>query len=237
MPTRWIEIKATGRSGAKDEAASILIKAGSPGVVEEVKGPLVNTLVSHSAWGTDVFPEDADDTVSATLIAYIRPLPQIGSIGGSIRGLKDIEKDLDAIGWSFTSSAYRDRDWSQAWKAGIKPVSVGFRGGRVVVRPPWRKIDKRPGDIVINIDPGMAFGTGGHQTTKMCIRAIASLLTSPEFPPGSSSLLDVGAGSGVLAIAAKKLRTKKVMGIDIDPEALKAARKNARLNRAETLRP
>lgn len=227
MLTGWIEIKARGKSAARDEAASLLIKAGSPGVLEEERPALVvNTLLSHSTWEADAFPEETRPAAkTATLTAYLRAQD----------GLKNIEKELKKIGWSFTASPYKDKDWSIKWKAGIKPVRVGFKNGDLIVKPPWRKAGKRPGDVVVNIDPGMAFGTGSHQTTRMCLKAIAALLTSGKFLPRSSRLLDVGTGSGVLAIAAKKLRVKKAAGIDIDPVALKAARKNARLNKADII--
>jgi ribosomal protein L11 methyltransferase len=98
----------------------------------------------------------------------------------------------------------------------------------MVVKPPWEEYARQKGELVVEIDPGMAFGTGTHPSTQMCLQALEEIVrSSPHFP----SMLDVGTGSGILAIAARKLGVGRVLAIDIDPVAIDCARKNASLNR------
>ena len=113
------------------------------------------------------------------------------------------------------------RDWLGEWKKSWQPVEVG---ARFVVAPPWSEVEDRPGRIVIRIEPGMAFGTGTHETTRLCLVALEKHFTG-------GSLLDVGTGTGILAIAAAKLDPRaRVEACDTDAEAVHVARENARLN-------
>jgi ribosomal protein L11 methyltransferase len=115
-----------------------------------------------------------------------------------------------------------DQDWGEAWKRGLAPLTVG----RTFVRPSWIEAPVPEGLVEIVLDPGMAFGTGTHPTTSLCLAALSDLLAER---PGAS-LLDVGTGSGLLAIAARKLGAGRVVGLDTDPVALRVARENAGLN-------
>jgi ribosomal protein L11 methyltransferase len=112
------------------------------------------------------------------------------------------------------------RDWLAEWKKGWRPVEVG----RFVVAPPWSEVEEAPGRLVIRVEPGMAFGTGTHETTRLCLAAVEKHFRGKSF-------LDVGTGTGVLAIAAAKLRpAAHVEACDIDPLAVSVAEENARLN-------
>jgi ribosomal protein L11 methyltransferase len=115
-----------------------------------------------------------------------------------------------------------DQDWGESWKKGLGPISVG----RVFVRPSWVEAALPEGSAEVILDPGMAFGTGTHPTTALCLGALSDLLSAR---PGGA-VLDVGTGSGLLAIAARKLGAGRVCGIDNDPVAVKVARENAALN-------
>ena len=113
-----------------------------------------------------------------------------------------------------------DQDWLAEWKKNWQPVVVG----RFVIAPPWSEISNAPGRIVIRIEPGMAFGTGTHETTRLCLSAIEK-----HFAGGS--FLDVGTGTGILAIAAAKMfPDARVDACDTDAEAIKIARENAKAN-------
>ncbi|HCY11938.1 MAG: ribosomal protein L11 methyltransferase [Deltaproteobacteria bacterium GWC2_55_46] len=219
----WIEIRATGPADAKDAASAALISAGSPGVLEETKAEASGRLVSFSRW-EDETAEEADDSTVAALKAY---LPE-----GAEKKLKDVSERLGRIDWSVATSFLKETDWSEKWKKGLRPVRVSRKGLTIVVKPTWNKSRRKPGEKIIGIDPGMAFGTGGHATTRMCLAAILWLSQDKKLP-AAPHILDVGTGTGVLAIAAKKLGFKKAIGTDIDKVALKVARKNARLNRAQ----
>lgn len=113
-------------------------------------------------------------------------------------------------------------DWNRTWKAGFKPLDVGER---FTVLPPWE--EKRPGRMNILIDPGMAFGTGHHETTRSCLALIERYA---YLASGTSSFLDLGTGTGLLAIAASRLGYRRIVAVDTDPEAIEAARKNIDLN-------
>lgn len=219
----WIEIRATGPGESKDLASTLLIASGSPGVQEESVDTEAGKLVSHSLW-EDETREDEDTSPVRVLKAY---LP-----AGDETALGAVRADLGRIGWTLATSFLKDADWSEKWKKGLKPIKVKHRGFSVTVKPTWHKLRKAPGEIMIDIDPGMAFGTGGHATTKMCLKAILRLAKGGLLPKGPS-ILDVGTGTGVLAIAAVKLGFKKAVGTDIDKVAVKVARKNAGLNRTK----
>ena len=146
--------------------------------------------------------------------------------------LASLRQSLKAIGWHFDVSAYKDTDWEVEWKKYLKPV----RAGVFFVKPTWKSVKKKKGLIVIDIDPGMAFGSGSHDTTKTCLKAISLVFRGPKSwfkNPVNETFLDVGAGSGILAIAAKKLGVKKVVAIDNDPIAIKVASGNAGLNKVK----
>jgi ribosomal protein L11 methyltransferase len=117
-----------------------------------------------------------------------------------------------------------DRDWGEAWKAGLGPVAIG----RVLVRPSWIRAEPPAGAVEVVLDPGMAFGTGTHPTTALCLAALSDLLGER---PGAS-VLDVGTGSGLLAIAAHKLGAGRVRANDNDPVAVEVAGENAARNGA-----
>ena len=115
-----------------------------------------------------------------------------------------------------------DADWQNAWKQHFTLLRVGKR---VVVKPSWIEYEEQPGDVLVELDPGLAFGTGYHPTTYTCLEAMEELLR-----PGSTAL-DLGCGSGILTIAAVKLGASRVVALDIDPQAVQASRKNFRRTR------
>lgn len=195
MKDRWFEIKAQGLAGTEDEIASLLISAGSRGVLE------------------------GEEEGRKTLTAYI-------PAGSSLRKTKiRLNEMLKAYGWSCKVELFENHNWLSKWKEHIEPVRIS---DRLIIKPTWKNVAKKSGRIIIDIDPGMAFGTGSHASTMMCLKAADKLGHAIK----GKSVLDVGTGSGILAIATAKLGAKKIVGIDIDPEAVKVARKNVRLNNA-----
>ena len=111
-------------------------------------------------------------------------------------------------------------DWAEAWKEFFTPLHIG----RLVIKPSWHDYSSAPGETVLELDPGQAFGTGHHPTTSMCL-----LLLEKYIRPGME-VLDLGTGSGILALAAAKLGARSVLALDTDPLAVKAARENVRKN-------
>lgn len=118
----------------------------------------------------------------------------------------------------------REEDWAENWKQYYKPFRVG---DHLVVKPVWEPYDVLPNDLIIEIDPGMAFGNGTHETTFMCLRLLEGLVKRGD------TVLDVGTGSGILAIAAAKLGAAYVLGIDVDPVAVRVAGENIARNQAQ----
>jgi ribosomal protein L11 methyltransferase len=124
-----------------------------------------------------------------------------------------------------TLSEIPDQDWMQKWKEGFEPTPIGER---LIIAPSWKLPDDREARAVIQIDPGMAFGTGTHETTRLCLEALESRWQG-------GSLLDVGTGTGILAIAAALLAEgSRIVAIDIDPLAVEVAKENLEINRVET---
>ncbi|MEG0740728.1 MAG: 50S ribosomal protein L11 methyltransferase [Clostridia bacterium] len=117
-----------------------------------------------------------------------------------------------------------DEDWAENWKKYYKPFRVGTR---LVVKPTWEPYQQQESDLLIELDPGMAFGTGTHETTNMCMMLLEKHLH------GGMRVMDVGTGSGILAIAAAKLGAEDVLAIDIDPDAVKVAKENVILNHVQ----
>ena len=126
----------------------------------------------------------------------------------------------------------REEDWAEAWKSHFPVLRIGRR---LVIRPTWRRHRKLPGDVVLSLDPGMAFGTGLHPTTRLCLAALETLadeglLGGAASPGKPARVLDVGCGSGILAIAAGKLGVGNLLGVDTDPIAVESTASNAALN-------
>jgi ribosomal protein L11 methyltransferase len=119
----------------------------------------------------------------------------------------------------------READWAEAWKAYFPVMRVGRR---LVIRPTWRDHTASPDDVVLALDPGMAFGTGLHPTTRLCLAALEPLADEGQLD--CVRVLDVGCGSGILAIAACKLGAAEAFGVDTDPIAIEATRENAARN-------
>jgi ribosomal protein L11 methyltransferase len=139
---------------------------------------------------------------------------------------RHVEEALWHLGqiWPIPEPAFRpvaEADWAEAWKAQLSVLHIGQR---IVIRPSWLDYTPTPNDVVIDLDPGMAFGTGLHPTTQLCLEALEGLVR-PQ-----AKVLDLGTGSGILAIAAAKLGARSVTAVDNDPVAAKTARENVTAN-------
>lgn len=117
-----------------------------------------------------------------------------------------------------------EEDWLNNWKQYFNPIEIGEK---LLIRPTWRDEYDPKGRVVLNLDPGLAFGTGSHETTRLCLQALESCITP------NTAMLDVGCGSGILAVASLLLGAKSAVGVDIDEMAVKTAKENARLNHVE----
>jgi ribosomal protein L11 methyltransferase len=203
-PRSWVEVRVEVPSALVEPVANFLIESGSPGVAQE-------RVTGKSGIGKE------------RVVAYFRT-PRSFPVKR-----KKIQKFLAALApppgsWSFRYRGLREEKWAEAWKDNFKPLRVT---PHMVVTPPWERYARQAGELVIEIDPGMAFGTGTHPTTRMCLQVLEKLIPSFAHPP---SVLDFGTGSGILAIAARKLGARDTVAVDIDPAAIRNARKNASAN-------
>ena len=205
MGKTWKELRVEVHPSLVEAASNFLIEQGSPGITqEEAKGGQGRKRERLLAY----FPNNR--TFNAAKKAISAYLQSICKSHCTDYGLSD--------------RTIQEEKWAEAWKKNFKPLEVT---PWMVVKPPWENWPKKEGQIVIEIDPGMAFGTGTHPSTQMCLRALEELILSSPHQP---SILDVGTGSGILAIAARKMGAKPVLAIDIDPVAIACARRNAQAN-------
>jgi ribosomal protein L11 methyltransferase len=126
---------------------------------------------------------------------------------------------------SFELKDVDDEDWANSWKQYFKPIRIT---DRMTIKPTWEEYTAAPDELIIELDPGMAFGTGTHATTALCLRTLEGVIQSGD------DVIDVGTGSGILAIAAAKLGARHVLALDLDPVAVSSALENSRLNDLQT---
>lgn len=132
--------------------------------------------------------------------------------------------DIDTGNPAYAVRQVDDEDWANAWKQYFKPLRISER---LTIKPTWEDYEPSPEEIILELDPGMAFGTGTHATTALCLRTLEKVVK-----PGDE-VIDVGTGSGILSIAAAKLGARHVLALDLDPVAVSSATGNAKLNRLE----
>jgi ribosomal protein L11 methyltransferase len=199
VPTSWLQLSVRTGAADVDAVSNFLIERGSPGVVLKKTG--VDAFFAHS---------NDDATLRKDIGVFLEGIGQISSVGGKPRAQWKIIKE---------------QDWQNSWKRFIKPRRVGRS---FWVTPPWIEPPKFRRRQVITIEPGLAFGTGTHGTTRgcmECLELVADRLQRDEFTG-----LDVGTGSGILAIALAKLGARKIWANDNDPVALTVARENLLAN-------
>lgn len=148
---------------------------------------------------------------------YISPNENIREYSAYIQA----QLQREEIPFELNMGNVREEDWANAWKKHYHPISLS---DKIAICPSWESYEKKEGQSVITLDPGMAFGTGTHETTRLC------LLELEKYIKPGMSMLDVGTGSGILAICARLLGAERSLGIDIDPLAVKTAEENAKIN-------
>ena len=145
-------------------------------------------------------------------------------INEKMEELKDLGIDTGIA--KVESEKMYEEDWANNWKKYYKPTKVGER---IVVKPIWEEYEAKENELVLELDPGMAFGTGTHETTRMCIQSL------DKYVKKDSTVFDVGCGSGILAIAAAKLGAKMAVGVDLDPVAVESAKENVGFNNLDNI--
>ncbi|MCG6535891.1 MAG: 50S ribosomal protein L11 methyltransferase, partial [Syntrophales bacterium LBB04] len=202
-----------------DALANFLEERGAAGVYQEALfPPSLNALPEaeekpHYEYLTSYIPWDNKEEVVTSLTNYLDELHCL---------FPDFEKA------TFKTREIKAPDWEEEWKKYFHPLRIGKR---FVIKPTWETYSPQGDDIVIEIDPGMAFGTGQHHSTSMCLEALEEIFAQNN--TAKWQVLDVGTGTGILAIAAAGLGAERVVAIDIDDMAVRIARGNALQNRME----
>lgn len=194
--------------------AEIAIEAGNDAV-----DAVGQCLATCGCGGFELREKDEQTTVVGYLPVDDRLELRLGELQELLEGLPAF--GIESASTEITLRTVEEEDWANAWKAYFKPIRLGER---LIVTPPWETPELKPDDVVVVIDPGMAFGTGSHPTTQLCLEALER-----RVKPGDR-VADIGTGSGILSIAAVKLGAGLVEACDIDPLAVKITRENAVVN-------
>jgi ribosomal protein L11 methyltransferase len=213
---RWAEISLDVRPSSVEPVSAALTEAGCAGVA----------ILDPHAVSSDPYAQDERPSPSPAAPCVVTGyLPVDDRLEGV---LTDLQRRLGILaacrlhdGGEITLRTVDEDSWADAWKTYFKPLRVGRH---FVIKPSWEEWLAAPGDRVIEIDPGMAFGTGGHPTTRLCLQLLEKIVQ-----PGDR-VLDWGTGSGVLAVGAALLGAREVIAVDLDPVAVRAAGENAQRN-------
>ncbi|GAB7025647.1 50S ribosomal protein L11 methyltransferase [Geotalea toluenoxydans] len=218
----WTEISCEVPAAMVDLLADFLVELSGNGVSIE--------NLSLDTFSLDTIEDSPLKTVKAYFAADNALEAHLDAVGAFLSA-----NGPDFAGFVFKNPAVNAidaEDWANNWKRYFKPVRIG---SRLVIKPTWEEYSASPGDLILKLDPGMAFGTGGHPTTKMCLEALEQIfLAEGAFkgaaPAAPVTVLDVGTGSGVLSIGAAKLGAERIIAIDIDADAVVVAGENVALN-------
>ncbi len=228
-PGAWLELSVAADSEAVEAVSEILTRAAPGGTSVEPAFELVDEGLAARV-----------DTARAALVRAYLPMLDAAVARDAVRQAERQLGHLQAFGLrpigELSLRVVHEADWANAWKAHFPVMRVGRR---IVIRPTWRRHRRLSDDVVLTLDPGMAFGTGLHPTTRLCLAAVESLADRAVLGKraaatgggGPVRVLDVGSGSGILSIAAARLGATEVLALDVDPIAVQATNANARRNR------
>lgn len=222
---KWLELKVVTTEEASDAVSEMLMSIGAGGVAIEDPNDIKRQINSAESldYADDEFLNSLGDDV--TIKAYFPSdshgeglIPLVCEKLGFISGFLDIGKGYTGI------SEVDDEDWATAWKKYYKPFNISTR---VVIKPSWEEYIPEEDEIIIELDPGMAFGTGTHETTRMCAQLLERYIKTQD------EVIDLGCGTGILSIIAAKLGARSILAADIDETAVKVTKENCIINRVE----
>ena len=223
MNGTWVEVRVITISEALEPIAGIFYGLDCKGVAIEDPNDILGREQGPLTW------DFADINVlehrgeAAVVKGYFSEEDNVEEIVTYIEEKVNEIKELGInVGEGKVESEVKyEKDWADTWKQYYKPVLVGER---IVVKPIWEEYEPKNDELVVELDPGMAFGTGTHETTRMCIQALERYVSE------DATVFDVGCGSGILAIAAAKLGAKLSVGVDLDPVAVESSKENVKYN-------
>lgn len=220
---KWTEIKVKTTTEAVEAVANIFYEIGAQGVVIEDPNDFLYQQKDEISW--DYIEEEVymNGYEGAIVKAY---LSEEDNLLAKIESIRESVNNLPSFGLNIGDGLIEleeinQQDWENAWKQYYKPIKVS---DKIVIKPTWEAYEAKEDELIIELDPGMAFGTGTHETTNMCIQALERYLKKDDL------VLDIGCGSGILSIAAAKLGAKSVVGVDLDPMAVRVAKENTQQN-------
>lgn len=220
---KWIEVQVKTTTEASEIVTNLLYESGAEGLVIEDPHTIFELERKPGDW--DYVDEEINnfDFEGVVIKGY---LEESNDLVDKIDLLKQNIRLIESYGIDYAPgevsiSEIEDSDWAEEWKKYYKPARVGEH---LIIKPTWEEFDTQDGDIVIDIDPGMSFGTGTHETTQMCMQQLEKNVHQHD------TVIDVGCGTGVLAIAAAKLGAINTLAIDLDEDAVRVAKENVELN-------
>lgn len=223
MGNNWIEIKVVTNSRAIEPVSGTFYSLDVRGVAIEDPNDLKLKEQDPLSWDfadTDIF-EYGDS--AAVVKGYFHENEDIDKIKQiiSTKLIELKEMGIDIGEGRIITSNINEEDWSTSWKKYYKPLKLG---NKIVIKPTWEDYSPGEGEIIVELDPGMAFGTGTHETTSMCIELLEKYIKSGD------TVFDIGTGSGILSITSSKLGAGHVVGVDLDEVAVKSANENLLTN-------
>ncbi|MBR2930020.1 MAG: 50S ribosomal protein L11 methyltransferase [Clostridia bacterium] len=209
MAGNWTKLTVTGRTPDLDDICAVMSMLDNGLMIEDYSDFKLNGM----------YGDLVDDSILNADKETVRVSIFVPEEKNLFEYRSHLEERLGALGISAEISVegMREEDWSESWKQYYKPIPLG----KVTIVPAWEDYSAKEGEVVIKMDPGMAFGTGTHETTRLVMKIMQDEIT------GGERVLDVGTGSGILSICASKLGAKECFAYDIDPVAVNVARENA----------
>ena len=228
MEGTWIEVKVITKSEALESISSIFYGLDCKGVAIEDPQDILGREQGPLTWDfadINVLEHKGEVAVVKGYFSQDEKLEELLTyISNKVKEIKDLGIDIGE--GLVTATELHEEDWANNWKQYYKPSKIGER---IVVKPIWEDYTIKDDELVIELDPGMAFGTGEHETTRMCSQALE------KYVKKDSIVFDVGCGSGILAIAAAKLGAKMAIGVDLDPVAVESAKENVKYNNLKNI--
>lgn len=227
MQVKWIELSVLTTNEAIEAVSNIFHEAGASGVViedsAEIKKERENQFGEIYELNPDDYPSEGAAVVKAYLPTSSFLAETVEEITLAIENLKNFDINIGEN--NLTTCEVHEEDWATAWKQYYHPVKISER---FTIVPTWEEyIPVHTDELIIELDPGMAFGTGTHPTTVMCLQALENIIKEGD------TVIDVGTGSGVLSIGAAMLGAKKIHALDLDEVAVKSAIENVELNKVQ----
>lgn len=212
----WVEIIVESCPENEDRIQNVLYDAGATGLAIEDPNDIIELSKSESDWDfIDLELLELDKDV-LTIKAYFEQTQGIEEKIAYIR--KNIPNCIVNV------NQIDPTEWEESYKKYYKPFKIGRD---IIIKPSWEEYKKEDGDLIIHLDPGMAFGTGTHETTRMCTIALEDYLEKGDL------VYDIGCGSGILSIVSAKLGASKVIGVDLDSNSVRVAKENVQINSVE----